>query len=187
MHTCFPSPSMCCVCSYSIGQNKLMIQRVERPAPLCWAPAGCNETGLAGLDEHVVCFVFHQSGSEEASQKGWASRRETGTFSELACGLCLQTGDRLSCMLAQDKTWEARGAASPGHHPERDMYGRRGLVSGGRRRSSSCCGLTSEKCSSNFCSSFRTRWRKTSLVMRRMKMTKSIYASVHSSHGMETT
>ena len=77
--------------------------------------------------------------------KGWASRRETGTFSELACGLCLQTGDRLSCMLAQDKTWEARGAASPGHHPERDMYGRRGLVSGGRRRSSSCCGLTSEK------------------------------------------
>lgn len=119
--------------------------------------------------------------------KGWASRRETGTFSELACGLCLQTGDRLSCMLAQDKTWEARGAASPGHHPERDMYGRRGLVSGGRRRSSSCCGLTSEKCSSNFCSSFRTRWRKTSLVMRRMKMTKSIYASVHSSHGMETT
>ena len=72
--------------------------------------------------------------------------------------------------------------------PERDMNGRRCLVSGGRRGSSSCCGLASEICPSNFCSSFRTRWRKTSLVMRRMKMTKHIYASsVHSSHDMKTT
>ena len=81
-----------------------------------------------------------------------------------------------SCF-ATSATWEAQRDASPRHYPERDMCGRRCLVSGGPRGSSSCCGLTSERRSSNFRSSFRTRWRKASLVMRRVKMTKSIYAS----------